>query len=348
MARLTTTTKEQHRASDGTIWEKADLRHAKVGDVICFCGTEFADVNVINKEFHWRVIENSSNDKQVKLERARRKEEPGIADWNNSGGWRLVALKGRVKRGISQGETTWNLIERTMKLLGKPDPETGETEHRMLLYGPPGTGKTYAAVKYAVRRAQNVSNLYLTEETPAAELRGHFIPRGQEWIWMHGPAIARSMDAGRLVVNELGNASGDVLDFLQAILDDMEIAQLTLPMGETVFPKMGYQVVATTNCEPEDLPPALQDRFTVRFKVTEPHPKAIRRLPLDIRGALNQKASLHLAEARFMSVRSWLAFDRLRRGGLTEPEAATAVFETGAAAVIEALMLQRKGKAYTA
>jgi hypothetical protein len=48
-----------------------------------------------------------------------------------------------------------------------------------------------------------------------------------------------------------------------------------------------------------------------------------------------------------MSVRAWLAFDRLRRGGLSEAEAAQAVFQKGSRAVIEALTLRREGKPYT-
>ena len=40
----------------------------------------------------------------------------------------------------------------------------------------------------------------LTEDTAAAELRGHFLPRGKELIWHDGPFTAAMRQGARLVV----------------------------------------------------------------------------------------------------------------------------------------------------
>lgn len=269
-------------------------------------------------------------------------------EWKESNGaFRLIQKTTSTKRKgneMSDIEKLWKLVETTAATLGA----TEDDEHRMMLYGPPGTGKTRLAVKHGLRKGQGVFNVYLTEETSAAELRGHYIPAGDGiWNWQHGPGMLAPMTASRLVVNEINNASGDCLDLLLAICDDFEMFQFTLPNGETIFPTAGYQVIATMNGEPEDLPPALQDRFVIRAKLTEPHPDAIKRLPEDIREAVRQK-SVGSGDARFTSIRSWLAFDKLRKSGITEAEAALLVFEKSGKSVIEALMIQRGGKLYAA
>ena len=47
--------------------------------------------------------------------------------------------------------------------------------NRVLLHGPSGTGKTFAACRLGLTGdQQKVFSITLTEETPAAELRGHY------------------------------------------------------------------------------------------------------------------------------------------------------------------------------
>jgi len=213
----------------------------------------------------------------------------------------------------------WPYIEKT---LGRTD--------RVLLWGPPGTGKTTIANVYG--KPDEVFNIYLTEETPAAELRGHFIPKGDEWVWNHGPAIKAWLHGKRLVINEINSASGDALDFLLAVLDDKSIAGITLPNGEKVKPHVGFHCIATMNGTPEDLPEALADRFSVRFHVRQAHPKAISSLPQDL---------LEVAKAKMKtkpSVRSWQEFAALRQNAGDEV-AAFAVFQNEAAAVLDAIKL---------
>lgn len=214
----------------------------------------------------------------------------------------------------------WQYIERTL----------GKTE-RVLLWGPPGTGKTTIANVFG--KPEEVYNIYMTEETPAAELRGHFIPKGNEWIWMHGPAIKAWQHGMRLVINEVNSASGDALDFLLAVLDDIGIAGITLPTGERVTPSPGFHCVATMNGSPDDLPEALRDRFSVRFHVRRAHPDAIQALPHDVR-------KVALAKMKTVpSVRSWQQFAHLRQTTKSEQVAAYAVFGGDASAILDAIKL---------
>ena len=59
--------------------------------------------------------------------------------------------------------------------------------NRALLHGPPGTGKTYAACRLGLNGdQQKVFSITLTEETPAAELRGHYILKDGKYVWHDG------------------------------------------------------------------------------------------------------------------------------------------------------------------
>ena len=185
------------------------------------------------------------------------------------------------------------------------------TSRRVLLFGLPGTGKTYAAARRNVTDDQAVYQVTMTEETPAAEIRGHFLPKGGEMIWMDGPAIRAWREGARLVINEIDRASADSLSLLYAILDDPEFAELTLPTGEVVRPAEGFHVVATMNGTPHDLPLALQDRFPVTIEVLDVNPQAIEALPDDLRVAAKEGA-LVPDESRRLSVRLWAEFASLR------------------------------------
>ena len=177
------------------------------------------------------------------------------------------------------------------------------------LFGPPGIGKTYCAYRKG-RIGNGVYACTLTEETPASELRGTWLPKGEGLVWHDGP-IARAMREGaRVVLNELSHASDDVLAFLYPIIESPETARLTLPTNETISPAPGFSVVCTDNVPPDDLPPALQDRFETILEIEEPHPEAIARLSPDLRAAALR--SLVLENDRRVSLRGWLMLERLR------------------------------------
>jgi Mg-chelatase subunit ChlI len=84
---------------------------------------------------------------------------------------------------------------------------------------------------------------------------------------------------GLLIVNEIDHASEDVSNMLHAILDNPEVATISLPDHDaagnpvTIRPAEGFRCIATMNGFPEDLAPAVLDRFSVRIAVWEPSEK---------------------------------------------------------------------------
>ena len=182
---------------------------------------------------------------------------------------------------------------------------------RILLYGPPGTGKTYAAQRRALVDDQTVYSITMTEETPMAEIRGHFVQKEGSFVWMDGPAVRSWKEGARLVINEIDRAGDDVLSFLYAIMDDPGFASVTLPTGETISPVDGFQLVATMNGEPDDLPDALQDRLPVSIEIGDLNPEALQRLPEDLQEPAKNTTLLD-NNARRLSIRAWLEFASLR------------------------------------
>lgn len=209
----------------------------------------------------------------------------------------------------------------------------------MLLYGPPGTGKSYAA-QTADLGGRKLYTITLTPDTPAAELRGHYVPVGGEFVWRDGPAVTAWREGARLVINEIDHAGGDCLSFLLNVMDNPETASMTLPTNETIRPADGFQVVATMNGNPdEDLPSALRDRFPIAVHVEEVHPSAIEKLPEDLREAAAGTATKR-GDQR-ITLRAWLAFASLRNH--VGPEiAATAVFGSAKGAeVLQSLAIAK-------
>ena len=143
----------------------------------------------------------------------------------------------------------------------------------------------------------------LTEETSAAELRGHFIIKGGDAVWHDGPFIRAMREGARLVINEISNANPDVLHLLFPILESQETARLTLPTGETIRPAEGFHVVATDNHPVDRLPEPLQDRFVAQLHATEPHPDALAGLSDDLRAVA--ESALQITDDRRISARQW-------------------------------------------
>ena len=234
----------------------------------------------------------------------------------------------------------WELVE---SVLGN--------SRRVLLYGPPGTGKTYSAVKtntpkaYSKSVGKEIDNIYqitMTEDTASANLEGFYKPSSTgTFEWHDGIAIQSWKNGGRLVINEIDHASPDAMTFLHAILDDQEIAMLTLNNDnkETVRPAEGFQVVATTNSPPESLPLALKDRFPVKIHVNTIHPKAMETFDDKWHKVINDTSLIEDAEER-ISIRTWAEFFRLQNeSGFTESDAAQLVFADKAEELIDAVTL---------
>ena len=207
---------------------------------------------------------------------------------------------------MSKKQTCWDLAQ---FVIGKTD--------RILLYGPPGTGKTQSAVKENVplniNGDPNVYQITLTEESTSADLMGYFqIGENQQFVWHDGIAIQAWRNGGRLVINEIDHASPDAMTFLHAILDDKSIAGITLNNREkeTVRPAEGFQVVATSNADPESLPQAVKDRFPIAINVDNIHPKALEKFPENWRDVINDTSTVD-DEFERISIRKWLEFFKL-------------------------------------
>ncbi len=211
--------------------------------------------------------------------------------------------------------------------------------NRVLLYGPPGTGKTFAALHLGTTSV--AERLVCTEDLASGDVTGTWMPTGSStWRFYEGPAMRawrQGGRGGRLVVDEVDRASGDALSTLLAVTDSPESARWRHPeTGEWWRPGPDFSVVMTTNAEDlDDLPDALVDRFAVALRIDRPHPDAVADLSADLR-APALAGSLGEAQRR-VSLRSFYAFDQLRRHH-GDRRAATLVFgEARALGVLDAL-----------
>jgi MoxR-like ATPase len=215
---------------------------------------------------------------------------------------------------------------------------------RCLLASPPGTGKSYTAARAGLKTVdgepQKVYIVYMTEDTPAAELRGHYIPEGDRFVWKDGPAVTAWRQGARLVINEIDKTGGDAEIFMLGLLDDTDTAAITLPTGETVRPYKDFSVVATMNGNPDtDLLPALRDRFPVTINLDSIHPEAVKQLPEDLQTAA-RNTGLVPDPSRRMSIRLWAEFANLRPI-VGESHAAQSIFGERAQQALNALQLAR-------
>lgn len=217
---------------------------------------------------------------------------------------------------------------------------------RILLYGPPGVGKSFTPWKVAEGLGAGFFSITLTDMTPMAELRGHFVVRGSDTVW-HDGVLSRAWRESHsrrtfMVLNEIDHAGADAESFLHNFLDDPEMARIYLPTGECLTPG-DIQVVATMNGEPGDLADALRDRFTVRVEIPTPHPEAIASLPLELREFAERMITNPPRGQERMSLRAFKDFvqlvDGAEKGSGGVLQAARAIFGALGDDVVQALKI---------
>jgi len=215
--------------------------------------------------------------------------------------------------------------------------------NKVVLYGPPGTGKTYAGLTYGLGD-RPAFRLPCTEDMTDSEVRGAWMPSETgAFVWHNGQGTRAWATGGRLVVDEVDRASGDVLSLLLAYTDSEASASVDLPTGETIRPYDGFSAILTSNIEsPDDLPTALRDRFPVALNINVPHPEALMTLPEHLRTVATAVVSAE--PHRRASLRAFYAYDTLIKGGLSQERSAELTFgKVRAEAIIEALRFGRLG-----
>jgi len=183
---------------------------------------------------------------------------------------------------------------------------------RLILFGPAGTGKTYAGLNLGQTNG-SAHRLICTDDMTNADVTGAWMPNSNgTWTWNTGAAIRAWEEGGRLVIDEIDKAGGDVFATLLAMTDSTESAKWEHPQtGKVIRPEPGFSVVMTTNVEDMDeLPMALKDRFPVAIRINRPHPLALERLSPELRPLADSMAD---AGRRRLSLRAFFAFDQLRK-----------------------------------
>lgn len=234
--------------------------------------------------------------------------------------------------------TIWTLID---TLLTAPiNPGT----YRICLSGKPGIGKTVTPIKTMRADGLTVYVLTITEEMSMSELRGHFVMKDDNFIWMDGPLTRAWRDSATrrvaVIINEIDKAAGDVFTFFHQYLDDHDTrngaAEMHLPTGEVLRPTpWNIRYIATMNGAFKDLPDPIQSRFPVNLEVNEVHPDALAALPEDLRDLAKHMTETTVS-GRSLSVREFHAFAALRNV-IPKEDAATAIFGASAKDILAAI-----------
>lgn len=200
---------------------------------------------------------------------------------------------------------------------------------KVLLYGPPDTGKTTSAVNAAKAAGRPLYRLQCSCQQGIEDLLGTMELKAGETRFVPGPVPNALKSGGVLCLDEFDMRNPAQDSIYHSILDNSELASVTLPDGVVVPAAQGFTVIATMNGSPADLTPALLRRFDVCIYAGTPHPDALAELPEQVRLTLVQWAQAQPVP-EFTGPRSVSAFRSAQRlvklAGLSTEQAAEVVF----------------------
>ncbi len=219
-----------------------------------------------------------------------------------------------------------------------------ENSSRVLLYGLPGTGKTYFGLTKGLKANEKAYRLICTEEMSDSDLIGGYRQSGNGlWKFREGVGIKAWREGARLVVDEINRMNSDVESRLMALTDtEVSASWQNEETGEVIKPHPNFSVVATMNGEPEDLAPAILDRFVVRCAVNTPHPEAILALPEYLRDLAKSLTDPN-ADYRY-SIRNFVVFEQLYNKTKDLDRSVQSVFPASADTILDALAILVKEK----
>jgi len=216
---------------------------------------------------------------------------------------------------------------------------------RIVLFGPSGIGKTYAGLHMGNVEG-GAYRLVCTEDMTNSDVTGAFMPNERgTFTWNYGSAVkaweGNGLVGGRLIVDEVDKAGGDVFATLLAMLDSPESATWENPENGRLYrPREGFSAIMTTNVENmEELPTALADRFPIRIRINAPHPTALLKLSPDLRAYAVRMAD---AGERRISLRAFMAFDKIRKAH-GDDKAARLTFGSRAESILDAIAIDKVG-----
>ena len=215
-------------------------------------------------------------------------------------------------------------------------------EKRIFVQGPPGTGKTTFPVRYAASKGFLCYSMTCSEETSGQDIIGKYILKGQEgMVWADSPGLTAWRQSKKadvkgivLVFNEIDKLGSDALTQCYGLLDDPEIAMMTLPTNETIRPDQNKIIyVGTTNGSVDDLPEGLRSRFAIRIEINRVNPEIAKGLPKELQTLLLNCYSNKDSH----DPRAILAFHKLRLAKVDDEIAATLVFGARAREVVNTI-----------
>jgi MoxR-like ATPase len=202
--------------------------------------------------------------------------------------------------------SAWELYETALQTTGVD---------RILVYGPPGVGKTHTACEYFQKHKIDYEQVTATEGDMVSEYRGMWVPHGDHFEWFHGLLVrAWTANGGKgmpVIINEVDKFPMECMAILHGILDNPNIASLSLPNGARVKPGPNFRFIGTMNGVPGDLSEALQSRFQVKINIEAPHQSAIDLLDEDVR-PIAADLILHKDPLKRVNFRQFLTFKEIR------------------------------------